>query len=277
METTVTSQNTSHHIGRPVDPTALESMGKMAANLAESAGLSMTDAVVKTVERAKLNQEQVRRVTEFANIEAFNKKFAALSGTTRAVHIDGGPADPIMVVQSLNDAARPQEVVVDSLEYSMPPDLMKSASAGVFDFTPVRTRAGAVGEVCALQSKLSAAHDQLVQSVEAAKERLSEAFVELVEQVKSASAGGATPREIYEAWSKIDEDVAKVAYRKSAGAMNSSNVKVAGRYINPSSRVVTLFRDLVKEAKSAEAHGRALSEVETELGRVSAWLRVNGS
>lgn len=269
---------TSQHYasGRPVDPTSLEAMGKKAAHLAESSGLSMTDAVVQTVERAKLNSEQVRRVVEFANIEVFNRKFAALTGTTRAVHIDGGPADPNMVIQSLNDAARPQEVTVDSLEYSMPPDLMKSAGAGVFDFTPFRTHQGAVGEIDGLRSKLSSAHDELVQSVEASKERLSEAFLDLVEYVKSASAAGATPTEIYSAWHRIHPELAEIAFSKTSAFMSDDNVKVAGRYINPSSPVVARFNDFVKESKSAQAHSRALTEIETELSRVSAWLRVNG-
>lgn len=272
----MTSHDTSPFIGRSVDPQSLEAMGKQAARAAETAGISMTDAVVQTIGHVKLNSEQVRRVVEYANIEMFNRKFAAMSGYVRAVHIDGGPADPVQVMQNLNDAARPREVIVDSMEYSMPPDLVKSSGAMHFDFVPERTRAGALGEVYALQSKLSSAHDELVQNFEASKERLSEAFTRLIDHVKSASAGGATPEEIYAAWHRVHPELAKIAYDKLKVAMRSDNEKVAGRMINPDAKVVSIFRDFVKESLSTEAHTHALRNVEAELSKVSSWLRKHG-
>lgn len=272
----MTSHDTTPLRGRPVDPYALEAMGKQAAHVAESGSLSMTDAVVQTIGHVKLNSEQVRRVVEYANIEIFNRKFAAMSGSVRSVHIDGGPADPVQVMQTLNDAARPREVIVDSLEYSMPPDLVKSASPASFDTTPERTRNGAIGEVYALQSKLAAAHDELVQNVEASKERVSEAFDDLVELVKSASAGGATPAEIYSAWHSVHPELAQLTYSKLASFMRPDNEKIAGRSLNPSSRIVSVFSDLVMESKSAEAHTIALRGIEAELGKIAGWLTRHG-
>jgi hypothetical protein len=276
VETFMTSHDTSLSIGRSVDPQILEAMGKQAARFAESAGISMTDAVVQTIGHVKLNSEQIRRVVEYANIEMFNRKFAAMSGHIRAVYTEGGPADPVQVIQNLNDAARPREVIVDSMEYSMPPDLVKSSSAMHFNFAPERTRAGALGEVYALQSKLSAAHDELIQAFEASKERLSEAFDRLIDQVKSASASGATPEEIYSAWHRVHPELAKIAYDKLKAVMRFDNEKVAGRMINPDSKVVSVFRDFVKESLSAEAHTHALRSVETELSKVSSWLQKHG-
>lgn len=261
--------------GRLVDSGHLESLGKVAAQLAETAGISMTQAVVQTIGMEKLNSEQVRRVVEFANVESYNRKFASLTGTTRAVHFEGGPADPAQVLQSLNDQARPQEVTIEAMEYSLPPDFAKKASMSAFASTD-RTQKGLIGDVYAAHSKLAAAHDELVQSAEAAKERMNEHFAMLSERVKSASAGGAHPAEIYTAWARIHPELAKVAYKHTASCMRTDNEKVAGREINPSAPLVTLFRTFVKEAQSYEAHSIALAEVETELGRVSAWLKRGG-
>jgi len=270
---------TSHDIplrGRPVDPTSLEALGKQAAHVSETSGLNMTDAVVQTVGHVKLNSQQVRRVVEFANIEMFNRKFASISGSSRSVHIDGGPADPVEVMQTLNDAARPREVVMDSLEYSMPPSFSKHSSAEDFGFVAERTRTGALGEVYSLRSKLSAAHDELIQNVEASKGRVAEAYDDLVEAVKSASAAGAAPEELFWAWSAVHPELAKTIYTKLASAMRTENTKVAGRRLNPETRVVSLFTDLTKHASSAAAHAAALKAVEAELNKVSVWLKKHG-
>lgn len=261
---------------RPVDPHELELLGKQAALAFETAGIGLNDAVLQAIGHVKLNAEQVRRVVETANIEAFNRKFAALSGTTRAVHIDGGPADPVHVMTMLKEAGRPREVIMDSIEYSMPPDLVKRSSESFSNFQD-GTRKGAFGEVYGLRSKLSSAHAELVQGVEAAKERLSDRFVELAQLVKSASLEGALPEELYEAWSQIHPEMAGVIAEKLAGFMKASNTKVAGRGINPTSKVVTVFGDLVKESLSAEAHSIALRSLETQLVKVSEWLSHNGA
>jgi hypothetical protein len=112
-----------------VDPRTLELIGKNAASLAESGGVGMSDAVVTAIGAAKLNEQQVRRVVEFANIEIFNKKFSSMQGTVRSVHIEGGPANPVDVIQKLNNAARPREVPMNPSDYSIAPDFSKSSSA----------------------------------------------------------------------------------------------------------------------------------------------------
>lgn len=266
----MTRHDTLHVRGRAVDPGHFEHLGKQAAHLADTAGISLTDAVVQTVGHEKLNSEQVRRVVEFANIEAFQRKYASTSGHLRHVHIDGGPADPVEVLQALHNEARPREVTIDALEYSMPPDFSKSASVSYV--TTERTRAGVLHDISSLRSKLSAGHDELVQGAEAAKERMEMAAEKLAEAVHTASVQGAAPAEIYEAWGRVDPDVAKVAFRRFSPFMRPSNVKVASRQINPGAAVVTAFSELVKEAKTYQAHQLALRELEENLATVTAWL-----
>lgn len=255
-----------------MDPLTFENLGKQAARLAESGDLSLTEAVVQTIGRVKLNSEQVRRVVEQANIEAFNRKFASTSGSMRAVHIDGGPADPVTVLQALNDGARPREVTIDALEYSMPPEQVKGSS---FSFTePTRTKEGVRMDIYALNDRLRAAHDEVTQNLEAARGTMNDHLVDLAGAVKSASLQGAAPSEILEAWSRIDQELAKLAYARTKSFM-SSNTKVGGRAINPASRVVQTFADFVKEAHSFVAHQRAVASLEVELHKVGTWINQN--
>ena len=259
--------------GRAVDPSQLESLGKTAARFAETGDLSLTDAVVQTVGREDLNPEQVRRVVEYANTEAFNRKFASTAGSMRAVHIDGGPADPVDVLQALNNAARPREVVVDSFEYSMPPDFGKTSSAA---FLPSdRTEGGVLKDVGDLRHQLMAAHDELTQGMEASKAAMNSHLVSLGDHVKRASLQGASPSDILSAWNQINPELAKMAFDRTQGMMRSANVKVAGRSLNPAHPVVQQFSDFVKSASSYASHHDALMSTERELMKVSSWLQQN--
>lgn len=260
--------------GRAVDPSHLESLGKTAARFAETGDLSLTDAVVQAVGREDLNPEQVRRVVEYANTEAFNRKFASTSGSMRAVHIDGGPADPVSVLQALNNAARPREVVVDSFEYSMPPDFGKESSAQFLSSD--RTAGGVLTDIGNLQHQLMAAHDELTQGTEASKAAMNGHLIELGDLVKRASLQGAAPSDIISAWEQINPEMAEVALARTQHLMQTANVKVAGRSINPAHPVVQQFDAFVKSAASYAAHHDALMSTERELVKVSSWLRSRG-
>jgi len=256
-----------------MDAMTFENLGKQAARLAETGDLSLTEAVVHTIGHVKLNSEQVRRVVEQANVEAFNRKFASTSGSMRAVHIDGGPADPAAVLQALNDGARPREVTIDVLEYSMPPEQFKTSSFSFVD--SARTADGVRGDVHALSDRLRAAHDEVTQNYEAARGDMNEHLVSLSGEVKAASLQGATSGEIFSAWAKVDAELAKLAFGKLSHLMHGDGTKVAGREISPRSSVVRTFADFSKSAHSYEAHQRALTELEAELHKVSNWIKAN--
>lgn len=269
----MTTHHTQRSPGRAVDPQHLEMLGKRAASLSEAGAVSLTEAVVQTVGHEKLNSEQVRRVVEHANVEAFNKKFAGLDGTFRAVHIDGGPADPAQVLQDLNDGARPREVIIDTLEYSMPPEYGMKVSSFVHE---ERTPKGVLGEIGGLHRKLSAAYDEVIQNAEAARGTLNEALEDLAVQVKRASLQGASAQEILEAWNSVDSEMAKTAYARTRRFMDLDAVKVAGRSLRPTSAVVETFSEFSKAARSYAAHSEALTRIEDELSRVEDWISHNG-
>jgi len=76
--------------GHSVSAHDLENLGKTAARLSETSGISLTEACTRTLDGEGLNQEQVRRAVEHANINAVNSKFASLRGDNRIVHLDHG-------------------------------------------------------------------------------------------------------------------------------------------------------------------------------------------
>lgn len=270
---TSSTPNSLAMAGQPVDPDRLQNMGKTAARLAETAGLSLSEAVVHTVEREKLNAEQVRRVVECANIEAFNRKFASMSGEDRFVSIEDGPADPQQVLGQLG-CAQSGEYVIGTADYDMPPTKVAELTSGV---APVyRTRQGVVGDVLRLQSKLSAAHEIVVQDAEAASGEMGAALSDLGDWVKRATLNGAEAGEVYAAWAAVHPKIAKLAASRLMGGVPAMS-KIAGRRLNPEHPVVTSFGRFVKTAQDFHKLLGARQNLESQLLRVGEWLQKNGN
>lgn len=253
-------------VHRSTDPGVLEALGKQAAELSETSGLSMTQAVVQTLGHEKLNSEQVRRVVEFANVEAFNRKFASLAGTHKIVHIDHGPADPVQVYQTLQ--AHTKRASIED-EYGLPPyyEPQKVSFHGTD-----RLAAGYVADIVELRERLKSAHEEVAQNLEAAQWQLTEQLEQLAGEVKRASLQGAAPAELLEAWIRVDDKLAAMAYKQLLPFMVDSNTKVAGRSIRPDTQVVRSFEGWAKTAREYAGYTNALTEIESELGRLDAWL-----
>jgi hypothetical protein len=262
--------------GKPVDASHLEALGKTAARLAESAEITLNDAVVETIGHEKLNAEQVRRVVEHANVDAFNRKFASMQGPMRAVALDGGPADPVHVLQSLEASAQSSGEMIGTTDYSMPPMVRKEAAV-THPYVPSRTREGVVGDVYDLHRTLKAAHDELTQNAEASHYMMLEALEDLTDRTKRAQLQGALPEEVFLAWSTHHADLAKVA-ASQVGLRATDVAKVASlRVINPQQPVVRSFMEFAKRASSYYTNVQARRDVEAELGRVDAWLQKQSS
>lgn len=259
---------------RSVDPGHLDGLGKQAARLAETSDCTLNEAVVHTIGHEKLNSEQVRRVVEIANVEAFHRKYASLDPQSRVVHLDGGPADVAQVLQSLNGAARPREQMIESLDYDMAPE----AKVSSIDFAPTtdRTVAGVIGDVLRLQSKLAAAHEEVVTSAEASEFAMNEALLQLADTAKWAGLQGAAPQEVFEAWHRVNPELAKIAFARLSRFIPASNEKVASRSINPDHAVVRDFERFAKHAQEYGTQIAARQRVEAEVLRVNQWLDQHG-
>jgi hypothetical protein len=237
--------------------------------LANTTGLSLTEAVVETLGREKLNAEQVRRVVEFTNVDAFNRKYASMDpSSSRIVHIDGGPADPVQVLQSLSSTAaiQPEDRMED---YALPPQKVASALPFYESYT---TPMESVRSITQLRSKLASQHAALVETAEAAQYTMKLALDEVARRVKSAGVDGASAADFYAAWHAVDGELAKVAFQHTQHLVPSTNTKVAGRSLNPAHPAVTAFAHFTKCAHAYGSSVRARQELETEMTRVDTWL-----
>jgi hypothetical protein len=270
----MTRQPPAQSNGLPVDSHRLEELGKQAAQLFGSAPVSLTDAVVQTVGHIKLNAEQIRRVVEFANIEAFNSKFSSADPSFRYVSFDDGPADPAAVLQSLERQA-PTTKTAEALDYLLPPRMSENDA---WDDSPMsdRTRGGVIHDVTNLQNKLAAAHEELTQSIEAAKARTEIGLEKLSTLLRSARAGGAPEAVVFGGWEQRHPKLAAAVFTRLTGSAPPEAVKVAGRSLNPQHPLMQTFFDLASEAESIETLKVARADVEAEICRVGAWLRENG-
>ena len=115
---------------KPVDPEQLELMGKRAAAAFSEHGTRLSDAVVEVVKEAKLSPEQVKRVCEFANTNAYLAEFEK-AGEMKNVTFEGGPANPSVVLKDLNDGGNPMLSKLGSSDYGEPIGYYKTA--GVTD------------------------------------------------------------------------------------------------------------------------------------------------
>lgn len=258
--------------GSPVDPGVLETLGKEAAALANTSGLGMNEAVVQAIGKTKLNSEQVRRVVEFANHEAFHQKYSALDPRMRAVDIDGGPADPVQVLQDLNNGARPQSMQIDAFEYTATP---KTAGT-TMDFglgvvaEERMTKTAALSDLLVLKEKLATAHEQLIGDSGSQKMQMQDSFQDLIDTIGQAKRAGLCAEDVRDAWASINPKLAEIASVRAALPSRGS-IKVA-QHINPLHPVITKFAEFARYAEAYAVADTARRDVESQLVRVNTFL-----
>jgi hypothetical protein len=118
-----------------VDGSHLEMLGKQAAELwGEGRVKNLSEAVVQTIKTAGLSSEQVRRVIEFTNIDAYNNEFKKEGAPNKVINFDGGPADPAIILADLNGGGRSNVFNTGNRDYATPPN---EKTAGWFSGKPV--------------------------------------------------------------------------------------------------------------------------------------------
>jgi len=254
---------------RSVPASELESLGKTAARLSDTSGISLTEAAVRTLEPQGLNAEQIRRVVEQTNIAAVNHKFASLSGRNRIVHIDGGPADPITVIDALHASTSAPGARLMALEYAVGPDHYKVAS-----YTPVLAERDE--DIPDFGTKLAAAHDELVDMCSGLEFRMEMQLDELCQRAKQAGRDGASLTDLALAWSRVDPLLVHAATSQLQGEIQVG-VKTASRRISPEHPVVEAYREFSKVAREYQRAADARRNVEFKLAEVTSFLRTHMS
>lgn len=249
--------------GRQLSASDLEVLGKTAARLSHTSGISLTEAAVRTLEPEGLNAEQIRRCVEQANVAAVNDKFASLSGVDRIVHIDGGPADPATVIDALHaHAASAPGARLMATEYATAPSYTKVAT---------RVAARPPPDLPGLQRKLAAAHDELSDMCTGIEFRMEMKFAELEDSAHRALREGATLCDLASAWSERDPALAKVAAHRLGAAVRWGE-KTAGVRVSQEHPAMTRFEDFRKVAAEYARAVEARRDVETQLSKVAGFL-----
>lgn len=133
---------------RPVSGEHLEVLGKKAASdWVTGKTASLHEAIVETVRGERLSPEQVCRVVEFCNGDAYLQEFRKES-SHRVVHFDCGPADPAQVLQDLNDGGGGSVYDKGDGDYSRSPrSIRKEASTSMANrLARMRARRGETEE-----------------------------------------------------------------------------------------------------------------------------------
>jgi len=218
------------HSARPVSGEELEAYGKYASALYHDGKCtSLNDAVVETIKHAGLSPEQVRRVIEFTNTQAFLSEFKKEGMQHHYVHFDKGLADPSEILKDLNDGGGGTVFDRGTADYKQPPEEIKQAFvelrrnnstslekvAGVSrESNPMdalleegfKTEgkdipyADPLSDVTDAHQKLSAACDSLTLEMSGLEAELLELREDLYNQVKQAVATDVPLGHVIQAW-----------------------------------------------------------------------------
>ncbi len=214
---------------RSVSGEELEVFGKKAAaTYASGECETLTEAVVETVKHAGLSPEQVRRVVEFTNQNAYLTEFRKESADHKYVEFQGGPASPSEVLKDLNDGGGGTVFDRGTADYSSPPvktasalrsrnraalGLEKTASAGDRTEEAFAEMWGApaaplpyadpMQDSIAMREKLATARDNINSDLSMLETEYLEIGDHLFDLVKQAALGGTPLGHIIQAWQDI--------------------------------------------------------------------------
>ena len=230
---------------RPISGEELETYGKHAASryLCGECG-TLTEAVVETVKQAGLSPEQVKRVCEFANTDAFLKEFRKEAASTKYVTFTGGPADFSEVLKDLNDGGGGTVFDRGVADYAHAPEVIKAGAArqqsmektastgfadwGASEADKVLANAFQVTEKAAgvpyhrplqdvedLQDKLATARDSATSEMSSLEASLLGVTEELYGHIKQAALDGTPLGHVVHAWHQAlspDPELVKAAW-----------------------------------------------------------------
>jgi hypothetical protein len=236
---TVLQQNNA----RPVSGSELEVLGKKAsAQYLQGCSPNLSEAVVETVKSAGLSPEQVKRVVEFANTDAYLKEFEKKGATHKYIDFEGGPANPAEVIKDLNDGGGGTVFDRGDGDYASGPTLGKTAEVlqlrnrramglekvAEVPLTPAETAfeqmweaedtplqyAEPLNDSIDMKEKLAAAADHFRAEIDMLESSYLDTVEDLYGQVKQASLGGVPLGHILQAWSLVvpGEGFVKVAF-----------------------------------------------------------------
>lgn len=261
--------NLNQNNWQPLSAESLVHLGKTAASTAETSGISLTDAVVRAIGMTKLNEQQVRRVVEAANHEAFHQKYAAMDSRMRVVDLEGGPADLNAVTERLALLAAPQKVAAYRNDYVLGPQYPVHSSG---PYVPTMSKTAALEGVTELKERLHATHEELTGQVAAKQASVESSIHRVTHHVRQALADGAYYEDIAKAWGHYNPKYATELASSFSLPKAPPGVKTASREIPRDHPICVAFANFVKVAQEYEEVCTAVRDVEKELVRIDDFL-----
>ena len=204
----------------------LRELGKQAALSFSPGERSLTEAVVDTVKTAELAPEQVRRVVELANTEAFLSEFKKQGAAHRYVHFENGPADPEAVLSGLDEhAGRPVILTGDSDYLGPPPQSQKlarknsdavGAGLDLSSLFPASRDAGdgecpePLPALVAAGQKVASQCSERAWELSVAREERRAVLSELSREVKVAALEDVSLGQVVRAWSSVAREPGQI-------------------------------------------------------------------
>ena len=297
---------------RAISGQELEVLGKHAASkyISGSCG-TLNEAVVETVKQAGLSPEQVKRVIEFANTDAYLQEFKKEGSDHKYVHFHGGPANPSEVIKDLNDGGGGTVFDQGAADYSSPPPDMSKQSMANLDRLGMDKTASAYNpgerqlqemfdiqeqpipfadpweESTSMREKLASARDTLTSELGSLEVEYMTICDDLYHQVKQASLNDVPLGHVIEAWSDVvpGPDYVKLAFAHigprlikeevfpSRVAMGDSLTKTADGTPDHTHPIIRSFAAFCTQLdKLAEAR-TARAEVQDAFTRIDWFLK----
>lgn len=290
----------------PMTGEQLEVMGKHASKRYLNGECHLTEAVMETVKHAGLSPEQVRRVVEFANTDAFLQEFRKEGRQHRVVEFEGGPADYAAILQELNGGGGGTVFDKHANDYNYPPtDAARLESRnqdrlGVEE-TKLAEAFAVQGQEIPFEDPLREAYDARAKLAGAQEELISEIgmleghYLDVVERlfgnVKQASYEGATLGQIVGAWGQVTDnpDFVKAAFQQltprllqngvfsSKADIGDSLMKTASvGVLNKEHPLLSDFHEYCSVLSKLAEDRAAQQEVETHLSVLTGFLKEAG-
>ena len=281
---------------RPISGEELEVLGKTAsAKWREGLYADLNEAVVATVKHAGLSPEQVKRVIEFTNTDAFLQEFKKEgSNDHKIIEFTGGPANPSEILKDLNDGGGGTVFDRGTLDYNHVPGDVKVSSVHdgalemLFGAAPELPYAEPLQEAIDLREKLATLHDNMTSELSGLERMYGDLSEDLYQQVKQAALGGYSLGNIASVMavgSPSDEHM-KVAFQMLAPRLLSEGVfrnlqaatasmdKAASRCVPNGEHPLVVQTREFSECLSKLAHTRvARDEVHQSYGECTAYIK----
>ena len=282
---------------RPRSGEELEVFGKTAASKwLNGEERTLNDAVIASVKHAHLAPEQVKRVCEFANTDAFLREFKKESGVShKIVDFDGGPADHGSVIQSLNSGGGGSVFDSGTGDYESPPTPKTAGTlkenvllAQSFGYAPEIPFENPLVDVMDFREKVAGAYEHLSSQVSGLEIMCEDTSENLYRQVKQAALNGNSLGDIAQvlAVGAPDEKFLKIAFEQMTprllregvymnidDALSSMDKTASRRMVDRTHPLVGAISEFA-ESLSKLAHTRAAcNELNRTQAQATAFLK----